>query len=210
LCAEARRAKAEAPKKCSFFSRLSALGASQALGRVDCAATDLLVGPSSVNAVQPLGKKYFALLILTIRSMVCTSRLGKGRIAVVTKREAGCGGRDGDARRASPMRAAKACGPGLPTLRLSLRVISRATVARKPGHRGEHAISRKTIAQGMPDDLAEPVVTAACFFSCRRAMGEAFTRHSLRPLHFERDIRCKTRAYSAARMRTCVSSSGAH
>jgi hypothetical protein len=40
----------------------------------------------------------------------------------------------------------------------------------------------KTIAQGMPVDLAEPVVTAACFFCCRRAMGEAITRHSLRPL----------------------------
>jgi hypothetical protein len=39
----------------------------------------------------------------------------------------------------------------------------------------------------MPDDLAEPVVTAACFLCCRRAMGEAFTRHSLRPLDFERD-----------------------
>jgi hypothetical protein len=46
----------------------------------------------------------------------------------------------------------------------------------------------KTIAQGVPDDLAEPVVTAACFFCCRRAMGEAFTRHSLRPLfNFEGD-----------------------
>jgi hypothetical protein len=39
----------------------------------------------------------------------------------------------------------------------------------------------KTIAQGMPVDPAPPVVTAACFFCCRRAMGEAFTRHSLRP-----------------------------
>ena len=27
----------------------------------------------------------------------------------------------------------------------------RATVAKKPGHRGERAISRKTIARGMPD-----------------------------------------------------------
>jgi hypothetical protein len=35
----------------------------------------------------------------------------------------------------------------------------------------------------MPDDLADPVVTAACFSFCRRAMGEAFTRRSLRPLH---------------------------
>jgi hypothetical protein len=55
------------------------------------------------------------------------------------------------------------------------------TVAKEPGHRGEHEVSVKTIAQGMPVDLAEPVVTAACFSCCRRAMGEAFTRHSLRP-----------------------------
>jgi hypothetical protein len=38
----------------------------------------------------------------------------------------------------------------------------------------------------MPDDLADPVVTAACFSCCRRAMGEAFTRHSLRPLSIMR------------------------
>src|SRR5258707_6369544 len=44
----------------------------------------------------------------------------------------------------------------------------------------------KTIAQGMPVDPAKPVVTAACFFCCRRAMGEAITRHSLRPLRFPR------------------------
>ena len=41
-----------------------------------------------------------------------------------------------------------------------------------------------TIAQGMSVDPAKPVVTAACFFCCRRAMGEAITRHSLRPLSF--------------------------
>jgi len=33
------------------------------------------------------------------------------------------------------------------------RQLSRATVAKKPGRRGEHEISRKTIAQGMPDCL---------------------------------------------------------
>jgi hypothetical protein len=60
--------------------------------------------------------------------------------------------------------------------------ITPVTGARKPGPRGEHDISVKTIAQGMPDDLADPVVTAASFSFCWRAMGEAFTRHSLRPL----------------------------
>ena len=52
---------------------------------------------------------------------------------------------------------AKARGPGLPTLRSSCAVTSRAmTGAIKPSSRGERAISVKTIAQGMPDDLAEP------------------------------------------------------
>jgi hypothetical protein len=53
------------------------------------------------------------------------------------------------------------------------------------GHRGERDITRNTIAQGRPDDLAEPVVTAACVFCCRRAMGAACTRPSLRPLYSE-------------------------
>src|SRR6202012_2750409 len=38
----------------------------------------------------------------------------------------------------------------------------------------------------MPVDPAEPVVTAACIFFCRRAMGEAITRHSPRPLQCSR------------------------
>jgi len=56
--------------------------------------------------------------------------------------------------------------------------------ARFPGESTKETV--KTIAQGMPDDPADPVVTAASFFVCWRAMGEAFTRHSLRPLPFQR------------------------
>ena len=78
-------------------------------------------------------------------------------------------------------------------------MISRAMGARQPGSQGERAISVKTIAQGMPDDLAEPVVTAASFFICWRAMGEAFTRHSLRPLRsFEGDVLAQLGRISAA------------
>ena len=77
-------------------------------------------------------------------------------------------------------------------------MILRAMGATKPGSQGERAIRRKTIAQGMPDDLAEPVVTAASFSFCWRAMGEAFTRHSLRPLVFEGDDLMITRARSRA------------
>ncbi|WP_284420709.1 MULTISPECIES: hypothetical protein [unclassified Bradyrhizobium] len=79
--------------------------------------------------------------------------------------------------------------PDTPTL-VSSRVAPMcrvAMVANKPGAPGRLRISVKTIAQGMPACSALPVVTAACFSCCRRAMGEAFTRHSLRPLHFQRD-----------------------
>src|SRR6266481_5791446 len=35
----------------------------------------------------------------------------------------------------------------------SLREEAQATVSNKPGHRGEHEVSRKTIARGMPGDF---------------------------------------------------------
>jgi hypothetical protein len=113
------------------------------------------------------------LTFLKIRSMIRASRLDSKRGVSADRHDtwgAGCGGRFGDARdsvvRTNGADAdAKACGPGLPTLRPSPAVTSRAmTGAIKPGPRGERAISVKTIAQGMPDDLAESVVTAASFF----------------------------------------------
>jgi hypothetical protein len=56
----------------------------------------------------------------------------------------------------------------------------------------------------MPDVLAGPVVTAACFSCCRRAMGAACTRHSLRPLDPEGAYMIKTRAKRAAGMRSRI------
>jgi hypothetical protein len=43
----------------------------------------------------------------------------------------------------------------------SLRFDPQATVTIKPGHRGEHGINRKTIAQETPGRSGEPVVTTA-------------------------------------------------
>src|SRR5712672_4167827 len=48
------------------------------------------------------------------------------------------------------MRTAKSCGSDAPMLASSLREEAQATVSNKPGHRGEHEVSRKTIARGMP------------------------------------------------------------
>src|SRR6266446_2199401 len=47
-------------------------------------------------------------------------------------------------------RTAKSCRSDAPMLASSLREEAQATVSNKPGHRGEHEVSRKTIARGMP------------------------------------------------------------
>ena len=115
----------------------------------------------------------------------------EGRIAIVTdvgsgmRWTRGCSVRFGAPAKAAS-RTAKTCGPDPPMLPRcwgqACWMISKRRWLSKPGHRGERVISRRAIAQGMPVDLAKPVVTAACFFCCRRAMGEAITRHFLRPL----------------------------
>ena len=76
----------------------------------------------------------------------------EGRFAIVTdvERDAVDADRAGDERRVR--RTAKSCGPDAPTLASSSQEARflRATVANKPGHRGEHEVNRKTIARGMP------------------------------------------------------------
>ena len=59
-----------------------------------------------------------------------------------------------------------------------------ATVAIKPGHRGERAISRKTIAQGRPECFGVPVFSRvlSTFHLAHEAAGAACIRLSLRPL----------------------------
>ena len=60
-----------------------------------------------------------------------------------------------------------------------------ATEAKRTRLRGEPGISRKTIAQGMPDALRCPVCSCASHHSfAHETAGAARTRHSLRPLHF--------------------------
>jgi hypothetical protein len=67
----------------------------------------------------------------------------EGRFAIVTDVGAGCGGRKRRARRARRLRTAKPCGPDAPTLASSLAGLDpQATVAKKPGRRGELGISR--------------------------------------------------------------------
>src|SRR6202035_1039882 len=101
--------------------------------------------------VQPRRKRYLASLIHQISGSSPPSRSGKrGVRAVVTKRGAGCDGREGAADERRVSRTAKSCGSGAPTLALSLWSNPRTTGARKPGPREEHEENRKTIAQGRP------------------------------------------------------------
>ena len=105
-----------------------------------------------------------------------------------------------DAKARSTMRSlsrtAKSCGPDASTLAFKLvEAIPPATVTIEPDHRGEHVISRNTIARGMPDESGVTVVTISCaFYFCTRGCGASSARHSLRPLNFRRLHIGKTRA----------------
>src|SRR6478736_1364613 len=80
-------------------------------------------------------------------------------------------------------RTAKSCRSDAPMLASSLREEAQATVSNKPGHRGEHEVSRKTIARGMPDDSGVTVVTTlGCLFLSAPRLRCIGHRHSLRPL----------------------------
>src|SRR6266516_5557502 len=79
----------------------------------------------------------------------------EGRFAIVTMRWAGMRWtlwRQArfSRRTKTPRRTAKSCGPGAAMLALSLWSDPQVTVANKPAHRGEHEVSRKTIARGKP------------------------------------------------------------
>jgi hypothetical protein len=76
----------------------------------------------------------------------------EGRLAIVTDAGRDAVDAGGAKDESAGMRTAKTCGPDAPTLAASSRRGARATVARKPGRRGEHEISRKTIARGVPGD----------------------------------------------------------
>src|SRR5258706_6113577 len=106
-----------------------------------------------------------------------------------------------------PKRTAKSCRSGAPGLASSLREEAQATVATKPGHRGEREVSRKTIARGMPGDFrCDRGDYARVLFSfAREAAGALGARHSLRPLLSEaRTVVAKPRAPRAARSRSHI------
>src|SRR6266705_503911 len=102
------------------------------------------------------------------------------------ERAVGCGGRDGGERRTPLSRTAKSCGPDAPMLASSSREpsLSRATVATKPGHRGEHEVSRNPSRRESRIASAGPVCSCAHFFVhiAHETAGAARIRLSLRSL----------------------------
>src|SRR5258707_3403231 len=104
-------------------------------------------------------------------------------------------------------RTAKSCGSDAPGLASSLREEAQATVATKPGHRGEREVSRKTIARGMPGDFrCDRGDYARVLFSfAYEAAGASCARHSLRPLISRtRNFRQPSRESSAATAKPCL------
>src|SRR5258708_31389025 len=106
------------------------------------------------------------------------------------------------------MRTAKSCGSDAPRPASSLREEAQATVPNKPGHRGEHEISRKTIARGMPGDFRcdrgdyARVLILFCTRGCGRIERPAFPA----PSDFSGAGNSgKPRAQAAARSRNRVS-----
>jgi hypothetical protein len=82
----------------------------------------------------------------------------------------------------------------------------RMTVTRRIRRRGEHEISRKTIARGMPGQLGEPVVTTLVCFILFRTRGCGCSGHPAFPapsLSWANGF-ANTRAHRAARWRTRV------
>jgi hypothetical protein len=119
---------------------------------------------------------------------------------------AGCDGREtAHKTNALFLRTTKPRGLDASTLALSWRQCSRiapVTVTKKPDRRRERGISRKAIAQGMPDRFGGPVVTNSCaFYLAHEAAGEPDARHSLLPLLLRDGNRLKARAKFAARTR---------
>ncbi len=174
-------------------------------------STDLPVGQITSHArkpVQPPRKKYFA---FSETQISCSVRTVPARSRGAYRDRHGRWAWDAvdaaatrDERRTK--RTAKACGPGAPTLALRFAGLSsRNDGGKRARSPGRARISRKTIAQGRPDDCGVPVVANACaFYTAHAAAGATRTRSSLRPLILEGRFSCTTRTHRAARMRWCV------
>jgi hypothetical protein len=142
-----------------------------------CGGTDLPVVSS------PLAKNISLFrLVETAIEQVPSRAHQEGRYASSRTWSAGCDGREvaPQDERGYP-RTAKPRGSGASTLASSSWINSRTTVARKPDHREERGVSRKTIAQGMPECFGQPVVTMLVCFHFSHARLRVRMKHPAFP-----------------------------
>jgi hypothetical protein len=177
--------------------------------------TDLPVGQITFRAqkpVEPLPQKYFAFSEARIsHSVRAVPPPQEGRIAIVTDVGSGMRWTLWSRETSAPMRTAKSCGPGAPTLALSFRrdtIPAKVTGAKEPGPRGEHEVTVKTIAQGRPDDPAPPVATTVCFLPMHTGRGCELAPGLPCALLFSRVVCTTARALSAPRECACVFQTG--
>jgi hypothetical protein len=137
------------------------------------------------NPVQPLREKYSTFAVGQISGLNPPVSPDNWGARDRHERAVGCGGRDARVRRTRVWRTAKTCGPDASALASSFcGSIRESDGGKKADHRGERAISRKAIAQGMSDCLRCPVCSCAHFLVhiAHETAGAARIRHSLRPL----------------------------
>jgi hypothetical protein len=142
-----------------------------------CGGTDLPVVSS------PLAKNISLFrLVETAIEPIPSRAHQEGRYASSRTWSAGCDGREvaPQDERGYP-RTAKPRGSGASTLASSSWINSRTTVARKPDHREERGVSRKTIAQGMPECFGQPVVTMLVCFHFSHARLRVRMKHPAFP-----------------------------
>ncbi len=126
----------------------------------------------SQKPVQCLCKKYFAFSETRISRSVRTVPPLRGAARERHGRGVGCGGRKGGARRATPKRTAKSCGPDAPTLASRSRSLLASDGGKKARSPGRSRISRKNHCVG----------NAGCFrclrceYSCAYSNTKAHTR----------------------------------
>jgi hypothetical protein len=124
----------------------------------------------------------------------------EGRLAIVTKRGAGCGGREAssrafrrvDERRRSPAKPLAKPGGRVRRSRVVLaprswrQVLGRLTLlggegGKKADHRGEHEISRKPLRREGRTASAEPVCSCACSLMCICTRDRGCSAHPVFP-----------------------------
>ena len=114
----------------------------------------------------------------------------EGRLAIVTKRAVGCGGRNARARRTRVWRTAKSCGPdarcwrqvgGCASIQLDRARYPAGDGGNKAGHRGEHEGNRKTIAQGKPGCLRWTCMLVCAFLCALRTRDRGCSAHPAFP-----------------------------